>query len=155
VTAPSIRPASVADTDAIAALHAATWRSAYRGIFKDDTLGPSLDGAEGQGFIAVWATGDAGFGASIDNLHVRSDRRSAGLGRRLLGAAMQRVAARGERRAYLWVFDANTRAIDFYRRLGGEIVEQGLDEVDGQPVPHSRIAWQDTAELVQACSSGS
>jgi hypothetical protein len=64
---------------------------------------------------------------------------------------MQRVAARGERRAYLWVFDANTRAIDFYRRLGGEIVEQGLDEVDGQPVPHSRIAWNDTARLAEAC----
>jgi ribosomal protein S18 acetylase RimI-like enzyme len=167
-----IRPATVADAHDIAALHAASWRSAYRGIFKDDTLGPSLDGerrahwsgklvamvpddtvliADDQGFIAVWATGDAGFGAYIDNLHVRPDRRSAGRGRRLLGAAMQRVAARGERRAYLWVFDANPRAIDFYCRLGGEIVEQGLDEVDGQPVPHSRIAWNDIARLVQAC----
>jgi ribosomal protein S18 acetylase RimI-like enzyme len=168
----SIRSAGVADADAIAALHAASWRSAYRGIFKDDTLGPSLDGerrehwrakltamasddtvlvADGQGFIAVWAKGDTGFGAYIDNLHVRPDRRSAGLGRRLLGAAMQRVATRGERRAYLWVFDANTRAIDFYCRLGGEIVEQDLDEVDGQPVPHSRIAWNDTVRLVEAC----
>ena len=173
MTLPPIRPASVTDADVIAALHAASWRSAYRGIFKDDTLGPSLDGerrehwrgklgamtpddtvliADGQGFIAVWATGDSGFGAYIDNLHVRPDQRSAGLGRRLLGAAMQRVAARGERRVYLWVFDANTRAIDFYRRLGGEIVEQGLDEVDGQPVPHSRIAWIDTAQLAEACS---
>jgi ribosomal protein S18 acetylase RimI-like enzyme len=173
MTVPPIRPAGVDDADAIAALHAASWRSAYRGIFKVDTLGPSLDGerrghwrakltamapddtvliADDQGFIAVWATGDAGFGAYIDNLHVRPERRSAGLGRCLLGAAMQRVAARGERRAYLWVFDANTRAIDFYRRLGGEIVERGLDEVDGQPVPHSRIAWNDTALLVEACS---
>jgi ribosomal protein S18 acetylase RimI-like enzyme len=167
-----IRPATVADADDIAALHAASWRSAYRGIFKDDTLGPSLDGERRahwrarlaamapddtvlitarQGFIAVWASGDAGFGDYIDNLHVRPERRSAGLGRRLLGAAMQRVAARGERRAYLWVFDANTRAIDFYRRLGGKIVEQGLDEIDGQPVPHSRIAWNDTARLAEAC----
>ena len=39
-----IRPATVADADAIAALHAASWRSAYRGILKDDTLGPALDG---------------------------------------------------------------------------------------------------------------
>jgi ribosomal protein S18 acetylase RimI-like enzyme len=159
-----IRPATVADADDIAALHAASWRSAYRGIFKDGTLGPSLDGerrehwravliADGQGFIAVWAAGDTGFGAYVDNLHVRPDRRSGGLGRRLLGAAMQRVATRGERRAYLWVFDANTRAIDFYRRLGGEIVEQGLDEVDGQPVRHSRIAWSDTARLAEACGA--
>ena len=34
-----------------------------------------------------------------------------------------------------------------------EIVEQGLDEVDGQPVPHSRIAWNDTARLVEACGA--
>jgi ribosomal protein S18 acetylase RimI-like enzyme len=169
-----IRPVTVADADAIAALHAASWRSAYRGIFKDDTLGPSLDGerrshwrsrlaamrpddtvliADGQGFVAVWATGDTGFGAYIDNLHVRPDRRSGGLGRRLLGAAMQRVAGRGERRAYLWVFDDNVRAIDFYRRLGGEIVEGGFDEIDGAQVAHSRIAWRDTARLAEACAT--
>ena len=39
-----IRPATVADADTIAALHAVSWRSAYRGIFKDSTLGPALDG---------------------------------------------------------------------------------------------------------------
>src|SRR5918993_733031 len=84
---------------------------------------------------------------------IAASSRTTRSARRLLGAAMQRVAARGERRAYLWVFDANTRAIDFYRRLGGEIVEGGLDEVDGQPVPHSRIAWSDTARLAEACGA--
>jgi ribosomal protein S18 acetylase RimI-like enzyme len=172
LTLPPIRPASVADADAIAALHAASWRSAYRGIFKDDTLGPSLDGERQQhwrakleamapddavliagdmGFIAVWATGDPGFGAYIDNLHVHPDRRSGGLGRRLLGEAMRRVAEAGETGAYLWVFDDNVRAIDFYRRLGGEIVEGGFDEIDGLQVPHSRIAWRSTAGLIAAC----
>jgi hypothetical protein len=38
-----IRPATVGDADAIAALHAASWRSAYRGILSASTLGPSLD----------------------------------------------------------------------------------------------------------------
>jgi ribosomal protein S18 acetylase RimI-like enzyme len=168
-----IRPATVADTDAIAALHASSWRSAYRGIFKDETLGPSLDGerrvhwhgklgamtpndtvliAGDVGFIAVWAKGDPGFGAYIDNLHVHPERRSGGLGRRLLGEAMRRVAERGEAGAYLWVFDDNVRAIDFYRRLGGEIVEGGFDEIDGVQVAHSRIAWRDTARLAAACA---
>ena len=113
----SIRPATLADADAIAALHAASWRSAYRGILKDSTLGPTLDDdrrshwrgelaamapadtvliADGQGFIAAWAEGDPGFGAYIDNLHVHPERRSGGLGRQLLGAAMRQVA--GSRR---------------------------------------------------------
>ena len=174
LTIEPIRAADADDADAIAALHVASWRSAYRGILKDNTLGPSLDDerrthwraklasmtaddtvliTEGLGFIAAWARGDDGFGAYIDNLHVHPDRRSAGLGRRLLGTAMRRVAERGETAAYLWVFNANARAIAFYRGLGGEIVEQGFDEIDGLQVPHSRIAWRDTARLAEACGA--
>jgi ribosomal protein S18 acetylase RimI-like enzyme len=169
---PTIRPAGVVDADAIAALHAASWRSAYRGILKDSTLGPALDGerrshwlgdlsarapadtvliADGLGFIAAWAEGDPGFGAYIDNLHVHPERRSAGLGRHLLGAAMRQVAGRGEAHAYLWVFDGNARAIEFYRRLGGEIVEHGFEEIDGLKIPQSRIIWHDTLRLAEAC----
>jgi ribosomal protein S18 acetylase RimI-like enzyme len=169
----AIRPATIADADDIAALHAASWRSAYRGILKDSTLGPTLDGerrthwrgelaamaptdtvliADGRGFIAVWAEGDPGFGAYIDNLHVHPERRSAGLGRHLLGAAMRQVAGRGEVRAYLWVFDGNTRAIEFYRWLGGEIVERGFEEIDGLTIPQSRIVWRNTWRLAEACA---
>ena len=174
MTGEPISPATLADTDAIAALHAASWRSAYRGIFKDSTLGPALDDerrthwgnrlatmiaddtvliAGDVGFIAVWAEGDPGFGAYIDNLHVHPERRSGGVGRRLLGEAMRRVASRGETGAYLWVFDDNRRAIDFYRRLGGEIVEGGFDEIDGKQVAHSRITWRDTARLAKSCGA--
>lgn len=172
MTDESIRPAIVADADAVAALHAASWRSAYRGILSDRTLGPALDEnrrahwrgslasmtpddtvliADGLGFVAVWADGDPGFGAYIDNLHIRPERRSGGLGRRLLGEAMRRVAARGETAAYLWVFDGNVRAIDFYRRLGGEIVEGGFEQIDGVQVAQSRIVWRDTARLAEEC----
>ena len=83
---------------------------------------------------------------------MRPERRSAGLGRRLLGAAMRQVSGRGEARAYLWVFDGNTRAIDFYRRLGGEIVEHGFEEIDGLTIPQSRIVWRDTLRLAEACA---
>lgn len=174
MTVASIRPATVDDADVIAALHAASWRSAYRGILSDRTLGPALEGerrshwgsklaamsaddtvliADGLGFVAVWAKGEPGFGAYIDNLHVRPERRSGGLGRRLLGEAMRRVASRGESGAYLWVFDGNTRAIDLYFRLGGEIVEGGFDEIDGVQVAHSRIVWRDTTRLAAACAT--
>ena len=55
--------------------------------------------------------------------------------------------------AYLWVFDDNARAIDFYRRLGGEIVEHGVEEIDGLQIPQSRITWRDTARLAEACGT--
>lgn len=167
----SIRAATLADADAVAALHAASWRSAYRGILGDETLGPGLDeerrrhwrgmlaaaGADdivlivdGLAFIAVWAKGDPGFGAYIDNLHVHPDRRGGGIGRRLLAEAARRVIRRGERQAYLWVFDANVRTVDLYRRLGGEVVERGFDTIDGRQVPHSRVVWRDVARLISS-----
>ena len=169
--AETIRAATLSDADTIAALHAASWRSSYRGILSEATLGPGLDeerrrhwrgklahaGAEdivllaGElGFIALWAEGDPGFGAYIDNLHVLPDSRGGGIGRRLLVEAARRLIARGERRAYLWVFDANLRTVDFYRRLGGKIVEHGFDEVDGVKVPHSRVIWRDVAALLSS-----
>src|SRR5260370_12214475 len=103
-----IRAATIADADAIAAVHAASWRSAYRGILKETTLGPGLDAerrahwrtrfaamdpqdtvliADGLGFIAAWAKGDPGFGAYINNLHVHPDRRGARPCLPLLGPA--------------------------------------------------------------------
>ncbi|SKA20994.1 hypothetical protein SAMN02745126_04171 [Enhydrobacter aerosaccus] len=172
MTDPSIRTATLVDADAIAALHAASWRSAYRGILSSGTLGPALDQerrthwryaladlgprdivllVDDLAFIAVWDEGDPGFGAYLDNLHVHPDRRGGGVGRRLMGAAAERLAARGERRLYLWVFDANVRTIEFYRRLGGEIVERGMAEIDGNRVPQSRVVWTDTAVLAEAC----
>jgi hypothetical protein len=65
-----------------------------------------------------------------------------------MGEAAHRLIARGERRAYLWVFDENVRTIELYLRLGGEIVEGGFDEVDGVQVPHSRVVWSDVTSLV-------
>jgi ribosomal protein S18 acetylase RimI-like enzyme len=167
----TIRAATLADSDAIAALHSASWRSSYRGILSDATLGPGLDEerrrhwraklesadpddlvlmVEGLAFITVWAKGDLGFGAYIDNLHVHPERRGGGIGRRLLQEAARRLGLRGERRAYLWVFDANVRTVELYLRLGGEIVERGLDEIDGVKVPHSRVVWRDIASLISS-----
>src|SRR5260370_5433774 len=112
-----IRAATIAARDAIAALQAASWRWAYRGILKETALGPGLDAerrahwrtrfaamdpqdtvliADGLGFIAAWAKGDPGFGAYINNLHVHPDRRRAGPGRRSLGTAQCPVPRRGQ-----------------------------------------------------------
>jgi len=171
-----IRDAGPGDAEAIAALHAESWRAHYRGILPDayldgevfaerqafwrDALGAPRSGrlvmvatreAALAGFVAIVRDGEPDFGAEIENLHVRPGLHGRGLGRRLLGEAVGRLAADGVTSACLWVFDANAAATRFYRRLGGTADKQGLDPFAGAHAPHTRIVWPDLAALERAC----
>lgn len=175
-----LREGSPADAEAIASLHAESWRTAYRGILPDAYLdGPVLadrrshwrkalgertgrdillvaelpDQQEPAGFIAVWTDGRDGPGGYIDNLHVRPSLKGSGIGRRLLGEAATRLSGQGLDRAHLWVFDANRQAYDFYRRLGAQVAERGHDDFAGASIAHSRLIWQDLKALARACGT--
>jgi ribosomal protein S18 acetylase RimI-like enzyme len=141
------RDAGADDADAVARLHADSWRRFYRGAFSDafldgDVLAerlttwshrlanpyPSatiLAEEDGQlvGFAHVIFDDDRQWGSLVDNLHVRHDRRRSGLGRQLLAraavAATRQATSAG---LYLWVLEQNTAAQAFYRAQGGECV---------------------------------
>lgn len=171
-----LRDATPVDAEAIAALHTASWRSAYRGIMPDAYLdgdcgrerlahwsGKLADPPSGGhivlalledaplGFIAVWSDPDGASDAYLDNLHVAPGSRGLGIGRHLLGMVARRLADEGRRTLYLWVFDANRQAYRFYRSLGAEAVETGIDRFAGADIPHTRLAWDDSARLAAAC----
>lgn len=162
-----IRPAADKDRPAIAALQAASWRTAYAGVldpaylaaglahdlgahWRDQPIGPqdvvlvAEEDGDLAGFIAVWG-GDP---PHIDNLHVDPARRSRGLGARLMRAAARTLAERGRDSAHLWVVSSNTRAIAFYRRLGGEITGEKRIDLYGTPSPATRIDWSSLAPLL-------
>ena len=176
---PRLRDAGPADAAGIAALHAASWRGASRGILPDAYLEHEcaaererywharLAAPEPGGFVmlaedadallafpAGWPDPDGCYDAVLDNLHVAPEARGCGLGRTLLGAAATRLQAQGRHSLSLWVFDGNAPALAFYRRLGAEIVERGLDEFAGERIPHTRLAWKDVARLAAACGPG-
>jgi ribosomal protein S18 acetylase RimI-like enzyme len=171
----TIRPIGAADITAVAELHAASWRSAYRGMLRDDYLdGDVIDDrlrtwtarlanpVESQfGFIAESEAGPAGFvfmfgrddptwGTLVDNLHVSPGLKGRGIGRRLLQAAAVETGRRypGER-VHLFVFEANVSARRFYASVGGREVERGLVEPPGGGSQvHLRVAWDDAAQLL-------
>ncbi|MDH3593802.1 MAG: GNAT family N-acetyltransferase [Rhodospirillales bacterium] len=172
------RDAGLVDADAVAALHAESWRAHYRGILPDAYLdgqvfqerrafwqdalrNPRVDdltivSAEATGltgFVSVVRDGEPGFGAVIENLHVRPQLCGRGLGRRLLGEAVARLMAAGVPSACLWVYDVNEAAIGFYARLGGIPDKHGFDDFAGARAPDTRIVWPDLAVLERACKS--
>ena len=157
----AIVPATPEDATSIAALHAASWRSTYRGLLPDLFLDEEVDrnrldlwqrrfeldegsrpltlkamsGGTLTGFACALIDDDAEWGTLLDNLHVRPDATSRGIGKLLLGAVLDRVRdAAVSKRLHLWVLDANTRARRFYEREGG--VESGTASVELIPDVH-------------------
>lgn len=177
MSAPALRPMTTADADAVAALHATSWRSAYRGMLPDDFLDHDVDAdrqgvwrqrlqADPQpghfgivaedgagrmvGFAFVMPDDDPEWGTLIDNLHVHPDLKGGGLGRQLMQAVARRLGAAHTQPVYLWVLDANEPAKRFYARLGAEFAEQKTETLPfgGVALPKWRCVWHDPAMLL-------
>jgi ribosomal protein S18 acetylase RimI-like enzyme len=138
------------DADAIAALHADSWRRHYRGAFSDNFLDGDVtavlrdrwrerlathdprtrtilarQGGELAGFAHTELGAHPEWGALLDNLHVAYGLKRRGVGRRLVALTARAVidAAPGSG-LYLWVLEQNAAARAFYAALGGETTER-------------------------------
>jgi ribosomal protein S18 acetylase RimI-like enzyme len=140
------RSGTPADADAIAALHTASWRSAYADLMPAAHLnGPLAEehlakwrartaelspgrflllAEEGgtadelRGFIHVAVVPDGR--VHVDNLHARPAHVGTGIGHRLLHHGFAWTAGRHPGQdVYLEVLHGNDRAIAFYEREGG------------------------------------
>jgi L-amino acid N-acyltransferase YncA len=143
----TVRDATAGDARAIAEVHVASWRWAYRGQVPDDALdGLSVDDRE-----AMWAAwflapqersavlvacradgsvvGFANAGSSRDDgthpqtaelraLYLLQEVQGTGVGRALHDAALDRLRAAGFRDATLWVLETNDLGRRFYETAG-------------------------------------
>ena len=98
------------------------------------------------GFIAVWCRPSP----FIDNLHVSPSYRSNKVGTALMAAVAELLISRGHKTAYLWVFEANSKAIRFYERLGGVQKERAERAVLGYDVLSRKIEWYDLASILDS-----
>jgi GNAT superfamily N-acetyltransferase len=182
----TIRAAVAADAPAIAQLHAASWRRTYRGMISDDYLDGDLvadrlsvwsrrldtprpdqrvwvahDRAGLVGFACVFADAPdcPQWGVFLDNLHVRPDLKSQGLGSALLRTVATWVcdgrsgqgdgAGRPRAGLWLWVLEANEAARGFYRRYGGVERDRVVvaDPVRGS-TPTIRCGWPNARAIL-------
>ncbi len=171
----AIRRARAGDAPGIAAVHVATWRSAYPCVLPEKFLAKlstarltaQYDRAIRMGagvFVAVnsgplSSTSVLGFTTSrrsrsenlgdgeVETLYVLDDWQNRGLGGMLLRASAKHLAGLGCRSAYAWVLRANPAGF-FYERLGGKQIATGLVNVAGEDIPQTAYAWDPIETLL-------
>ena len=171
----TFRDATLADGDAIAELHTASWRRFYRGILPDVYLdGPvpeerrrvwtdrlsntrqdrqrvhiALDGSIPVGFTCVLADEEPEPGILLDNLHVLESHQGLGIGRQLFRKSVHWAnQLEPGRPMHLWVFEANRQAMQFYNALRGKMVDRQLKRIAGVDVPSVCYVWEDLGKMV-------
>jgi GNAT superfamily N-acetyltransferase len=170
------RPAKASDAEAIASLHARSWRENYRGAFHDAFLDRNLpaerlgvwrdrlerpsasqrvqlavEGTNLVGFVCAYGAHDPRWGSLVDNLHVAPASKRSGIGSSLMKQAGAWLAPLyPDLGVYLWVLEANASARRFYERLGAE--NAGVSSMEthgGARVRSCRYTWL-RAELLSA-----
>lgn len=162
------RPATPSDAEAIASLHAHSWRENYRGAFLDSFLDGDLagerlqvwrerlvrtphnqlvllavDGANLVGFVCAYGAHDPQWGSLIDNLHIAGVAMRMGIGTSLMRQAGEWLARDyPDLGVYLLVLAVNAPARRFYERLGGHNAGESMMETHGGAMVRScRYVW--------------
>ena len=175
--AATVRAILATDVDTIASIHATSWRNAYRGMLRDEFLDDDLvanrralwtarlvplpaihfgfiASAEQRpaGFCFAFGDADSRWGTMLDNLHVLPEFKSRGIGRLLLAEFANRAAQhRTHGGLFLWVYENNVAARQFYERLGAKPVERAVvDAPGGGQVAEWRYAWPSPDVLLSA-----
>ncbi len=144
---PQFRLARADDADAVAKLHADSWRRHYRGAYSDAFLDADVvadrvavwndrlrkpdprrytilaEDGDLVGFANTIFDDDPTWGALLDNLHVANGHKRRGIGSGLLELTAEAVIERATRIGlYLWVLEQNLDAQAFYQARGGRCV---------------------------------
>jgi ribosomal protein S18 acetylase RimI-like enzyme len=159
----TIRRALPSDADEIAAVHDAAWREAYRGLIPGRELerlvarrGPhwwrravrqgsrilvlSLHDRMG-GYVSYGRNRAPAldYEGEIFELYLAPEYQGLGFGRRLFQSGRDDLAANGLQRVLVWSLADNQRAVDFYRRLGGQELRRASEIFAGERL--GRVAF--------------
>ncbi len=170
-----IRIAQQDDSAAIAVLHAASWRSTYRGILSNEYLDGDItserktfweqrfkdpkahqyvvvaeDRANVIGFACAYGNEDEQWGTMLDNLHVRPVLKRQGIGSKLImDVASWCSKIYTGKGLFLWAFEHNVHARRFYERLGGVVSGSMIwTAPDHTAVTELRYAWENASQLI-------
>jgi ribosomal protein S18 acetylase RimI-like enzyme len=171
---PGYRVPALADAEAIARLHVASWREAYAGIVPAEIL-DRVDiadriarwqaylaadgvtflagvGGEAAGFIRAGAVPEPmveGADGHIFALYVLRRHHRRGIGRRLLGLAARDWLVRGGTALSVGVLTENAPAVAFYQGVGAQFARAETYRWDGHDLPESIYVFRNLQELAR------
>jgi len=167
----TVRPARAEDAGQIAFVHVRSWQGAYRGLLPqafldgldvaqrtrtweqalagpDDPKAAVLvadDGGSVIGFVGYFPSRDPDadpvLTGEIGAIYLLPGAWGGGIGRRLMDAALDALAAAGFTQATLWVLDSNVRARRFYE-AGGWSADGTTKEDDSRGFPLSEVRYR-------------
>lgn len=171
----AIRRARLSDAPGIAAVHVATWRSAYADILPEEVLtrlsaprltryyehslrlGVAMHVAASYGrneapgvvgFCSASRARESGLGdGEIETLYLLDDYQNRGLGGELLRIAAKHLWQTGCRSLYVWVLSENPSRY-FYQRMRGRCVAEGVTNVGGENFAQTAFAWDPIETLL-------
>ncbi len=152
----TVRRAGVADAEAIARVHVASWDAAYADLIPEPSRRQFdvprraiqwqrlLDGGA-RVWVAMEDEVVVGFvevrGPEIPVLYLHPGWWRLSLGRTLLVTALRAIRTAGHERAWLWVLQDNEPAKAFYTRLGGEPGTVRPVQVGDVVLTEMRYSW--------------
>lgn len=161
-----IRRATVDDASAIARVHDAAWRVAYRGLIPGVELerlverrGPQwwdkaitcgsrvsvlLAGARVVGYTNFGGNRAKGlpYGGEIYEIYLEPVHQGLGFGQRLFEAARRDLARAGLNGLVVWALKDNVGAAGFYQAMGGQPVAASVERFGTKNLDKIAYAWQ-------------
>lgn len=167
-----VRPALQEDAEAIARVHVATWRSAYRGVLPDDFLASlseanyaerwrrvigdgsnSVQVVEQPEGIAGFASGgreragESGFAGELYAIYVLDRAQRQGHGRELVHAITGALREMKLKDMIVWVLRDNASARRFYERLGGTYVRSQPITIGTATLEEVSYGWRSLDDI--------
>ena len=170
----TVRLAKLEDASAIATVHVAAWREAYRGIVSEEFLAnlsiqrrteqwvnllsdsSNLDrhafvaemNNQIVGFASYGVANDknAGFDGELNAIYILRAANNIGIGKRLVGEVVNALCAKGWDSMMFWVLKDNP-ARGFYERLGGEYLYEKSIEIGNDTLIEVSYGWRDLSRF--------
>lgn len=179
----SLRRATVADAEAIAAVRVEGWQTTYRGMIPDQYLDEMLVDdhvlywkrilqalpaasdkacvyvAESEGHVigfvsaTLLAEPKHGYHAELGALYIRPQWQRAGIGRRMMHKVARTLQSWNCADLVVWVLSDNRLARNFYEELHGEFVLEQEFSWDDMDLKEVGYGWKDLNVLLASVNA--